>query len=571
MVFKIINLQKKQKIILSFILIFLVALLLFPDLTIKVKSFIFLVVYAVIIIYKYESGIKLNYFSNAKDQSVGLVLFLLVILFQNRLLNFEIISIDVPSYLVASQGVSFNSLPFENQWESKGPVFIYLYKLLITLSFKNLIFFKILNDCLLFLITYFTYKISSYISKNKLVAFMSALFFILVTSYEWYVTELTEIYCLVFLSIHYFVITKYELNNKVIFIASLLISFSSLINQSSAIFIIGLFVAIINNKKSLKDSRMLTYLFTGFGLPQIFFLLVYFFNGLLDVYLTNYIKIPFGYVSSGKFEVYELIVWLRRYFQYSEFLYYSILAISIMFLISILNKRFKFEKTLSNNLVYLILGFSIYVIAGHNYQHHLFYSIFFLSIFISQLDTDFSTVTIFFLLLISFTQIMSYSAQPSFNNLKNPIETQNNYPLKQLADEIDSLFKNQDYHVLAVDHVLLLYYLEKDNLNYIVHPYNNFEKYIVDALIDTDLLKTNENNHLSYYIELEPDIIICAPQTIVDGSPTKLGTDIFNCEITDYKKNYFKLDTEKYLNNPNREYYYDPYISIDVFIKKFEG
>jgi len=571
LVFKIKTLQKKEKIILSFILIFLLALLLFPDLTIRVKSFVFLVVYAVIVIYKHNSQLKLNYFSNVKDQTVGLVLFILVILFQNRLLNFEIISIDVPSYLVASQGVSFNSLPFENQWESKGPVFIYLYKLLITLSFKNLVFFKILNDCLLFLITYFTYKISSYISKNKLVAFMSALFFILVTSYEWYVTELTEIYCLVFLSIHYFVITKYELNNKVIFIASLLISFSSLINQSSAIFIIGLFVAIINNKKSLKDSRMLTYLFAGFGLPQIFFLLVYFFNGLLDVYLTNYIKIPFGYVSSGKFEVYELIVWLRRYFQYSEFLYYSILAISIMFLISILNKRFKFEKTLLNNLVYLILGFSIYVIAGHNYQHHLFYSIFFLSIFISQLDTDFSTVTIFVLLLISFTQIMSYSAQPSFNNLKNPIETQNNYPLKQLADEIDSLFKNQDYDVLAVDHVLLLYYLEKDNLNYIVHPYNNFEKYIVDALIDTDLLKTNENNHLSYYIELEPDIIICAPQTIVDGSPTKLGTDIFNCEITDYKKNYFKLDTEKYLNNPNREYYYDPYISIDVFIKKFEG
>ncbi len=571
MEFKIINLQKKEKIILSFILIFLVALLLFPDLTIKVKSFIFLVVYAVVIINKHAFGLKLNYFSNAKDQSVGLVLFLLVILFQNRLLNFEIISIDVPSYLVASQGVSFNSLPFENQWESKGPLFIYLYKLIITLSFKNLVFFKILNDCLLFLITYFTYKISSYISKNKLVAFMSALFFILVTSYEWYVTELTEIYCLVFLSIHYFVITKYELNNKVIFIAALLISFSSLINQSNAIFIIGLFLAIINNKKSLKDSRMLTYLFAGFGLPQIFFLLVYFFNGLLDVYLTNYIKIPFGYVSSGKFEIYELIVWLRRYFQYSEFLYYSILAITIMFLISTLNKRFKFEKTLLNNLVYLILGFSIYVIAGHNYQHHLFYSIFFLSIFISQLDTDFSTVTIFVLLLISFTQIMSYSAQSSFNNLKNPIETQNNYPLKQLADEIDSLFNNEDYDILAVDHVLLLYYLEKDNLNYIVHPYNNFEKYIVDALIDTDLLKTNENNHLSYYIELEPDIIICAPQTIIDGSPTKLGTDIFNCEITDYKKNYFKLDTEKYLNNPNREYYYDPYISIDVFIKKFEG
>ena len=46
-----------------------------------------------------------------------------------------------------------------------------------------------------------------------------------------------------------------------------------------------------------------------------------------------------------------------------------------------------------------------------------------------------------------------------------------------------------------------------------------------------EMLKKNENNHLSYYIELEPDLIICAPQIIIDGSPTKLGSDIFNCEI----------------------------------------
>ena len=86
-------------------------------------------------------------------------------------------------------------------------------------------------------------------------------------------------------------------------------------------------------------------------------------------------------------------------------------------------------------------------------------------------------------------------------------------------------------------------------------------------MLETGKLKTNDSSHLSYYIETEPEIIICAPQTIIDGSPTKLGSDIFNCEITDYKKNYIKLDTQIYLDNPNREYYYNPYISIDVFIK----
>ena len=66
-------------------------------------------------------------------------------------------------------------------------------------------------------------------------------------------------------------------------------------------------------------------------------------------------------------------------------------------------------------------------------------------------------------------------------------------------------------------------------------------------------------HHLSYYIEtVEPEIIICAPQTIIDGSPTKAGFRHFNCEITDYKKNYIKLDTQIYLDNPNREYYYNP-------------
>ena len=129
------------------------------------------------------------------------------------------------------------------------------------------------------------------------------------------------------------------------------------------------------------------------------------------------------------------------------------------------------------------------------------------------------------------------------------------------------MYDDKNYKVLAIDHVLLLFYLEKPNISYIIHPFNNFEEYIVNALLETGKLKSNDSSHLSYYIETEPEIIICAPQTIIDGSPTKLGSDIFNCEITDYKKNYIKLDTQIYLDNPNREYYYNPYISIDVFIK----
>ena len=139
--------------------------------------------------------------------SVGILLFFFVIILQNRLLNYEIISIDVPSYLVASQGVTFTNLPFESQWESKGPVFIYFYKLLMILSFKNLAIFKILNDVLLFVVSFLIYKISLSVSKNKLNAVLSTLFFILVTSYEWYVTELSSI---LFILYFYSVLFNYK-------------------------------------------------------------------------------------------------------------------------------------------------------------------------------------------------------------------------------------------------------------------------------------------------------------------------------------------------------------------------
>ena len=306
----------------------------FTDYSIKIKSVIFLIIFLSFISLGENFTFNLKKIQDIGDSGIGIFLFILVIILQNRLLNYEIISVDVPSYLVASQDITVNNLPFENQWESKGPVFLYFYKFLMILSFKNLAIFKILNDVLLFVISFMLYKTSLLISKNKLVAVSSVLFFILVTSYEWYVTELSEIYCLFFISIQYYLITKYELTKKVIFISATLIALSSLVNQATAIFMIGLLILIFINHKNYQLSSSIAYVITGFVFPHIIFISIYFFNGLIKVYLTNYIKIPFGYVSSGRFELYELIVWLRRYFQYSEFLYYAILAIGIMFLVN---------------------------------------------------------------------------------------------------------------------------------------------------------------------------------------------------------------------------------------------
>ena len=53
---------------------------------------------------------------------------------------------------------------------------------------------------------------------------------------------------------------------------------------------------------------------------------------------------------------------------------------------------------------------------------------------------------------------------------------------------------------------------------------------------------------------------------IIRGTPVK--NTLYNCEVSDYRKNYFKLDTSKYVENPNLNFYRDPYKELKVFIRK---
>ena len=116
---------------------------------------------------------------------------------------------------------------------------------------------------------------------------------------------------------------------------------------------------------------------------------------------------------------------------------------------------------------------------------------------------------------------------------------------------------------MALDYVLLLYYLEKPNYSYVVHPSNHFDPIVIETL--ENLNKINEN-HISSMIEEEPKVIVCNPRQIINGNPQRVDT--YNCAIADYKFNYMKLDTLKYQNNENLEFYKNPYQTLDVYIRK---
>ena len=112
-----------------------------------------------------------------------LVLFFNLIL-QNKLLNFETITWDVPSYLVASQEIGLGNLPLETQWESKGPMLLYIYYFISELVDKNYIYFRIFNDFILFISIFLIYKIVNKTTNNSsLKSVLSMFIFTLLVSF----------------------------------------------------------------------------------------------------------------------------------------------------------------------------------------------------------------------------------------------------------------------------------------------------------------------------------------------------------------------------------------------------
>ena len=87
---------------------------------------------------------------------MGLLIFTFIT--QNVYLDYETVSWDIPSYLVASLPIGDGYLPYEIQWESKGPVLMYVYYFLILISGKSYIIFRLINDFILFVISIFLFK-----------------------------------------------------------------------------------------------------------------------------------------------------------------------------------------------------------------------------------------------------------------------------------------------------------------------------------------------------------------------------------------------------------------------------
>lgn len=524
------------------------------------------IVLIIIILVSYNYLFKNNFHFDLKLNHLSIILGLtfFAILSQNIYLNFETIDWDVASYLVASQDIANGNVPNQYQWESKGPVLFYFYYLLMLFAGKNFLIFKLLNDLILIIITIFLYlTIYELSNKNKLKSVFSSLLFLVLMSQSWAVGEYSEIYSLFFISCaSYLMVAKISDRYKYIYIGTLL-ALSTLVNQGTILFALPIlhYIFLDTQGKNLKNG-MIKFITPGI-IIHLLFLLYYSYHSILDVYITTYIQIPLGYIQSNYANLYELKVFFRSFYESYHPIYFALLSI-LIFLITQLFTLFNRLSNYVNDwiITFLITSVIFYYVGSHNYYHHLIFFLFAVSLSIIKIPNSQSLLIYSFISIASILLIIQDGNQTVYN-LKNTESLFEDYPLRKLSQEIDMQFQN-DYTVLALDHTLILYYLDKPNYTYIIHPSNHAEDYIVKTL--ASLGKINENYLEEILLYQDPDVILCSARMIVKGNPTK--NTLFNCAVDDYRKEYIKLDTTKYEQNLNLSYYVDPYREINVYIKK---
>lgn len=524
------------------------------------------IVLIIIILVSYNYLFKNNFHFDLKLNHLSIILGLtfFAILSQNIYLNFETIDWDVASYLVASQDIANGNVPNQYQWESKGPVLFYFYYLLMLFAGKNFLIFKLLNDLILIIITIFLYLTIYEISnKDKLKSIFSSLLFLVLMSQSWAVGEYSEIYSLFFISCaSYLMVAKISDRYKYIYIGTLL-ALSTLVNQGTILFALPIlhYIFLDTRGKNLKNG-LIKFITPGI-IIHLLFLLYYSYHSILDVYITTYIQIPLGYIQSNYANLYELKVFFRSFYESYHPIYFALLSI-LIFLITQLFTLFNRLSNYVNDwiITFLITSVIFYYVGSHNYYHHLIFFLFAISLSIIKIPNSQSLLIYSFISIASILLIIQDGNQTVYN-LKNTESLFEDYPLRKLSQEIDMQFQN-DYTVLALDHTLILYYLDKPNYTYIIHPSNHAEDYIVKTL--ASLGKINENYLEEILLYQDPDVILCSARMIVKGNPTK--NTLFNCAVDDYRKEYIKLDTTKYEQNLNLSYYVDPYREINVYIKK---
>ena len=474
-----------------------------------------------------------------------LFLFFLIFFFQSSTYNYETLDWDVNAFLVTSLELGRGNLPFETQYENKPPLLFAIFYFFTILANKNLLIIKILNDLIIFLISVQSiYLFKKRGTRPEIFNFVPSVVFILVTSNVWFHPSYSEFISLFCISSSYLIYKRSENRSKFLIIG-LLLSASSLINLGTSLFLIC-FVVILLLYENNKYKKIFNLLI-GFGIIHLILLGIYAVNGSLSDYLMAMVQIPLSY-GVTEFSLFSsLTIFLTSFIKYN-LLIYTLILFSISLSIHIILKMVRENKLMFENseLIFLIFfGLMFFNLAGKGYYHHLIFLLYFLSLsFIFLRDTIINKgIVVFFILVITGFTISEFT-EYSLNNIKNFLTLEEEYPIKKVSNEI--ILHNYKYdEIFSTNHILLLYYLDKPNTSYVVHPALYDYEEITSVLIENNKIKDNE---IVFQLDRLPQIYE--------------GNDL---ETTD-NSNYYKIELPE-INNSLLNYWTKDN-NVFLFIKR---
>lgn len=472
------------------------------------------------------------------------LLFFIILVFQSSTYNFETLDWDVNAFLVTSLEIGRGNLPFENQYENKPPLLFTIFYLFSVIANKNLLIIKVLNDVVIFLIAIQSvFLFTKNKSRPKIFNFVPSIVFVLVTSNVWFHPGYSEFLSLLCITTSYLIYKKSENKNKFLMIG-IFLSASSLINLGTSIFLIcfGIIFFLYEDRKI----KSLFNLLLGFGIIHLIFLSIYIINGSLNEYLMAMFQIPISYGTTDFSLTSSLTVFLSSFVNYSLPIYILILVSISLFIhmnLKMIKKgTFKFDNS---ELIFLIIfGLLFFNLAGKGYYHHLIFLLYFLSlsfIFFQNKIIKKGVVLLLFL-ITGFT--ISQFVDSSLNNIRNFSNLNEQYPMKMISNEI--ILSNFEYdEIFSTNYILILYYLDKPNMSYVVHPALYDYEEITSVLLENNKIEDNET---SYQIDNMPKIFEGYSQQIVNDS------------------NYFKLEVPDIDNSLLN--YWGKDNNVVIFVKK---
>tara|TARA_B100000945_G_scaffold321238_1_gene334658 strand:+ start:3268 stop:5208 length:1941 start_codon:yes stop_codon:yes gene_type:complete len=433
------------------------------------------------------------------------VLFLSFFL-QQIYLSKELITWDISTYLSMGQDINRGNLPYESQYSLKAVLCFYIFSIIDLISDGDYRIVKILNDLpilVLTIIMFFTMQL-----KGKKVNTIAAI--LLYTSFlsiEYYgATAYTEHFTLIPVALAFYIMEQKKETNY--YIIGFLFSIATLINHGSVVmFFAALIYILFNNKEYFKNFLI------GFSLPHFFFLFIYFINDLLNIYITANLLIPLNYTGLPFSEkVLEMFNGLIGFFSglssYNLLLFISAVFVSLFILyLALINLSKKSVKNEFLTIHYFFISCLIHLFfVGPAPVRHNFI-IYFLCLYIVNIDLNLSRKIFLPLVLITSLSIFYYSQDDSIENIRNFDALEKNYGMHQVADDLKKNYNiDSSSSILALDHQLILYYLNAPNASYVNHPGMVF--------VNEVNVFDNPNNETKQQVFEElmlvnPDIVIC--------------------------------------------------------------